>query len=31
MFFEDIIFNVNNDNNVKLFDYEDGFKYGNMF
>ena len=31
MFFEDIIFNVKNDNNVKLFDYEDGFKYGNMF
>ena len=31
MFFEDIIFNVKNDNNVKLFDYEEGFKYGNMF
>lgn len=31
MFFEDIIFNVKNDDNVKLFDCEDGFMYGNMF
>ena len=32
MFFEDVIFNIkNDDNNVKLFDYEDGFRYGNMF
>ena len=31
MFFDDIIFNVNNDNNVMLFDYDEGFMYGNMF
>jgi len=31
MFFDDIIFNVKNDNNVKLFDYKEGFMYGNMF
>ena len=31
MFFDDIIFNVKNNNNVLLFDYEDGFMYGNMF
>ena len=31
MFFDDIIFNIkDNDNNV-LFDHEDGFMYGNMF
>ena len=31
MFFDDIIFNVKNDDNVKLFDYKEGFMYGNMF
>ena len=31
MFFEDIIFNIKDDDNVNLFNYEDGFKYGNMF
>ena len=31
MFFEDIIFNVKSDNDVNLFDYKDGFMYGNMF
>lgn len=31
MFFEDIIFNIKDDDNVNLFSYEDGFKYGNMF
>lgn len=31
MFFDDIIFSVKNDNNVKLFDYKEGFMYGNMF
>ncbi len=31
MFFDDIIFNFKNDNNVDLFNYEDGFMYGNMF
>ncbi len=31
MFFDDIIFNMTNDNNVSLFDCEDGFMYGNMF
>ena len=31
MFFDDIIFNMKNDNNVMLFDYKDGFMYGNMF
>lgn len=31
MFFDDIIFNIKDDNNVMLFDYDDGFMYGNMF
>ena len=31
MFFEDIIFNFNNNDNVKLFNYDEGFMYGNMF
>ncbi len=31
MFFDDIIFNMKNDNDVKLFDSKDGFMYGNMF
>lgn len=32
MFFDDIIFNVNNSNNyVNLFNHKDGFMYGNMF
>ncbi len=31
MFFDDIIFNIKDDNNVMLFDYEKGFMYGNMF
>lgn len=31
MFFDDIIFNMNNNKNVMLFDEEDGFMYGNMF
>lgn len=31
MFFDDIIFNMKDDNNVMLFDYEKGFMYGNMF
>ncbi len=31
MFFDDIIFNVKDDNNVMLFEYDDGFMYGNMF
>lgn len=31
MFFDDIIFNMKNDDNVMLFDYKDGFMYGNMF
>ena len=31
MFFDDIIFNMNNDKNVILYDDQDGFMYGNMF
>lgn len=31
MFFEDIIFNFNNNDNVKIFNYDEGFMYGNMF
>ena len=31
MFFDDIIFNMNNDTNVILYDDKDGFMYGNMF
>lgn len=32
MFFDDIIFNLNNDNdNTMLFDCDEGFMYGNMF
>jgi hypothetical protein len=31
MFFEDVIFSIKDDNNVMLFDYDDGFIYGNMF
>ena len=31
MFFEDIIFNFNNNYDVKLFNYNEGFMYGNMF
>lgn len=31
MFFDDIIFNIKNDNSAMLFDYKDGFMYGNMF
>lgn len=31
MFFDDILFNINEDNLVDLFDYENGFMYGNMF
>lgn len=31
MFFDDIIFNMKNDDNVMLFDYDEGFMYGNMF
>lgn len=31
MFFDDILFDIKNDNVVSLFDAEDGFMYGNMF
>lgn len=31
MFFDDIIFNFKNNDKVDLFNYEDGFMYGNMF
>ena len=31
MFFDDIIFDLKNTDNVDLFSYEDGFMYGNMF
>jgi spore coat protein JB len=31
MFFDDIAFNFKNTNNFNLFNYEDGFMYGNMF
>lgn len=31
MFFEDVIFSIKDDNNVMLFDYDEGFIYGNMF
>ncbi len=31
MFFDDIIFNFKNTENVDVFNYEDGFMYGNMF
>lgn len=31
MFFDDILFNIKNDDNVKLFDVKEGFMYGNMF
>lgn len=31
MFFEDIIFNFDTSDDIKLFDYEEGFMYGNMF
>ena len=31
MFFDDILFNINEDKLVDLFDYENGFMYGNMF
>ena len=32
MFFDDIFLNYNNSSNdIKLYDYEDGFMYGNMF
>lgn len=31
MFFDDIIFNFNDNNKTSLFDYENGFMYGNMF
>ena len=31
MFFDDIIFNFKNNNDVNLFNYEEGFMYGNMF
>lgn len=31
MFFDDIIFNIKDNDNKVLFDHEDGFMYGNMF
>lgn len=32
MFFDEIIFNINNSNDyINLFDHKDGFMYGNMF
>lgn len=31
MFFDDIVFNFKNTDNLSLFSYEDGFMYGNMF
>lgn len=31
MFFDDIIFNIKDNENKVLFDHEDGFMYGNMF
>ncbi len=31
MFFDDIIFNIKDNDNYVLFDHEDGFMYGNMF
>lgn len=31
MFFDDILFMNNKDDNVRLFSVEDGFMYGNMF
>jgi hypothetical protein len=32
MFFDDIFLNYNDSSNdIKLYDYEDGFMYGNMF
>lgn len=31
MFFDDIIFNIKDNDNKVLFNHEDGFMYGNMF
>ena len=31
MFFDDIIFNIKDNDNKVLFDHEDGFMYGNIF
>lgn len=31
MFFEDIIFDIKNENDNKIFNEKDGFMYGNMF